>query len=62
MRQPSMEQNYYELLKQRRPLDKDELSHYQSLKRGYQGECQFDDQVAELLGGPTGDTAAKLFV
>lgn len=54
MRQPSMEQKYYELLKQRRPLDKAELSHYQSLKRGYQGECQFDVQIGELLGGPTG--------
>ena len=37
-------------MKKRRPSSKDEQTHYQSLKRGYQGECLFDQYVAEING------------
>ncbi len=49
-RRKSVQLEYYELLERRRCLDKDEKSWYQSLKRGYEGECLFDDYVDEVLG------------
>ena len=49
-RKKSVQLEYYELLERRRRLDNDEKSWYQSLKRGYEGECLFDDYVDEVLG------------
>lgn len=37
-------------MKKRRPFSKDEQTHYQGLKRGYQGECLFDQYAAEING------------
>ena len=53
MRNKSEELKYYELLKSRRSLEKEEQSRYLSLLRGYQGECQLDNYIETIIGDTT---------